>query len=92
MTRNQRASVSIERMISLTIFCLIFGLPAEAAIKNVDQCREAVDAFASTLSDQARIEEAKTEIFDAWNSCKVDDFEAADAKLKAAKALILEGM
>lgn len=90
MTCNQRASVSVERMISLTIFCLIFGLPAEAAIKNIDQCREAVDAFASTLSSQARIEEAKTEIFDAWNACKADDFEAADAKLKAAKALIAE--
>lgn len=88
MKRNLRESVAVERILSITMFCLIFGLPAEAAIKNIDQCREAVDALASTYSDQARIEEAKTHIFDAWNACKVDDFEAADAKLRAAKALI----
>jgi hypothetical protein len=89
MRRNQRETAAIERILSVTIFCLIFGLPAEAAIKNLDQCREVIDAFASTLSNQERIEEAKTEIFDAWNACKAEDFEAADAKLRAAKTLIL---
>jgi len=89
MRRNQRESAAVERMLSVTIFCLIFGLPAEAAVKNIDQCREAVDAVASTLTNQERLEEAKTEIIDAWNACKVDDFETADAKLKAAKTLIL---
>jgi hypothetical protein len=91
MGRNHRNSAAVEKVVSVTIFCLIFGFPAEAAIKNIDQCREAVDALASKFSDQERIDEAKTQIFDAWNACKVDDFEAADAKLKAAETLILGG-
>lgn len=88
MGRNQRQPAAVEKIVAATIFCLIFGLPAEAAIKNIDQCREAVDAIASTFSDQERLEEAKTQIYDAWNACKVDDFEAAESMLGAAKALI----
>ncbi len=89
MARRQRTYTTIEQTFGAVIIFLLFGHTANAAIINIDQCRVAVNDIAKTLSTQARVEDAKTEIFHAWNACKAEDFETADAKLKAAKALIM---
>jgi hypothetical protein len=91
MKTTTQKPCAANRILAATIFGLIFGLPANAAIENIDQCRQAVDDFATKHEQQERFEGAKTLIIDAWNACKLNDYKAADAKMKAAEALITGG-